>query len=321
MKSSVAIVGAGISGLSCARVLRATGRSVTLFDKGRKYGGRVSARRAVGTRFDHGAQYFTSRSDEFRAAVERWVADGHAARWEGRVITLGGEPPPERERFVGTPGMNGIANALADGLEVRSSVRIRSVERRGGAWRLEAESGERFDGFETVVVAVPAVQAEPLLAASAGLAERTRDARLAPCVAAMVVPPVPLDLDFDGAFVRGSILSWLARNSSKPGRGAPETWVLHGSPEWSSEVLERDPPSLGPQMLAAFMKVTGISGFEPDHLAVHRWRYANAVEALPDGYLLDAEQGLGACGDWCRGGRIEDAWWSGRLLGQAIASA
>lgn len=321
MSDTVAIVGAGIAGLSCARVLRAAGRPVWLFDKGRKYGGRVSSRRAVGTRFDHGAQYFTARSEEFRSEVQRWVSGGHAARWSGRIVTLTGEPPPERERYVGTPGMSGVATALAAGLEVRSGLRIQLVERTGDGWRIEAESGATFGGFGTVVVAVPAVQAEPLLAASPDLASRASMARLSPCIAAMLVPPAPLELDFDGAFVRDSIVSWVARNSSKPGRSGPETWVLHGSPGWSTEVLERAPASLGPELLAAFVQATGVPTFEPKHLATHRWRYANAVEVLPEGYLLDADRGLAACGDWCRGGRIEDAWWSGRLLGQAIASA
>lgn len=320
MNTRVAIVGAGIAGLSCAQVLRAAGRSVRLFDKGRKYGGRVSSRRAVGTRFDHGAQYFTARSPEFREELERWMVAGHAARWEGRVVTIGGDPPPDRERFVGIPGMSGIATALAHGLDVVSSVRIEAIEGRGQDWQLRAESGASFDDFGTVVVAVPAAQAEPLLSASPTLAARTADARLAPCVAAMLVPPMSLELDFDGAFVRDSILSWVARDSSKPGRGAPETWVLHGSPAWSAEVLERDPASLGPDMFTAFLDATGVSSFEPDHFAVHRWRFASAVEALSEGYLLDASTGLAACGDWCRGGRIEDAWWSGHLLGQAIAS-
>ena len=56
----VAIVGAGIAGLSCALRLQGGDHHVTLFDKGRGAGGRMSTRRVetpAGTAaFDHGAQ-------------------------------------------------------------------------------------------------------------------------------------------------------------------------------------------------------------------------------------------------------------------------
>ena len=42
----VAIIGAGISGLACARQLVKAGVSVVVFDKGRGIGGRVATRRA-----------------------------------------------------------------------------------------------------------------------------------------------------------------------------------------------------------------------------------------------------------------------------------
>ena len=43
-----AIVGAGIAGLACAQQLQAAGRTVQLFDKGRRPGGRVATRRMFG---------------------------------------------------------------------------------------------------------------------------------------------------------------------------------------------------------------------------------------------------------------------------------
>ncbi len=315
----VAIIGAGVAGLACAGQLHAAGVPVVLFDKARKQGGRVSTRRAPAARFDHGAQYFTAKTPEFAAELERWVAAGHAAPWSGRIVSLAGDAPaPERERYVGIPGMSGIATALAEGLEIRAGVRVTALRRDAQGWILATEAGEALAGFTGVIVAVPAGQAEPLLREVApALAERAAAAVMQPCVAAMLVAPQPLPLEFDGAFVHGSILSWVARNSSKPGREGPEAWVLHGSPRWSAEVLDDPPAAHGPTMLAAFCEAAGVERFEPVHLDVHRWRYANATGALADGFLHAPQLGLGACGDWCRGARIEDAWWSGRLLAAA----
>ena len=86
---TVAIVGAGMSGLSCARQLVAAGFRVRLFDKGRGVGGRVSVRRSEsGTVFDHGAQYFTVQDAamaEQAEQVEHWTAARVVAPWKGRI--------------------------------------------------------------------------------------------------------------------------------------------------------------------------------------------------------------------------------------------
>ena len=88
---TIAIIGAGISGLSCASQLQQAGINVTLFDKSRGTGGRMSTRRGEGWQCDHGAQYFTARDPAFRAEVARWQAAGVAAPWQPRLAVFGGE--------------------------------------------------------------------------------------------------------------------------------------------------------------------------------------------------------------------------------------
>jgi len=52
---TTAIIGAGISGLACAQALAAAGQPVTLFDKARGPGGRMSSRRLPEATLDLGA--------------------------------------------------------------------------------------------------------------------------------------------------------------------------------------------------------------------------------------------------------------------------
>ena len=49
----------------------------------------------------------------------------------------------------------------------------------------------------------------------------------------------------------------------------------------------------------------------------HRWRYARPVTALGQPFFWDSARQLGACGDWCAGGRVEGAFLSGHLLAAA----
>ena len=153
-----AVIGAGLSGLICAERLIREGWPVTIFDKGRGPGGRLSTRRADELRFDHGAQYFTARDQRFRDRVAAWVHDGVVALWNGRIVRIGQNQTLEEspgERFVGTPGMNAPARALATVVEPQAGVRVASVTPDGRRWRLEDERGGDLGSFDRVAVAVP----------------------------------------------------------------------------------------------------------------------------------------------------------------------
>jgi renalase len=107
---------------------------------------------------------------------------------------------------------------------------------------------------------------------------------------------------------------WLARESSKPGRGSIERWVVQASPEWSAEHLEDDAERVSAKLLKGFAEITGIRA-TPSHAVAHRWRYAQTLAPLGKPFLADAELGLALCGDWCLGHRIEDGFVSGLELG------
>ena len=64
MKNRIAVIGAGISGIYVAKELSKFAQ-VTVFEKSRGFGGRMSTRTRDDFEFDHGAQYFTVKSNEF----------------------------------------------------------------------------------------------------------------------------------------------------------------------------------------------------------------------------------------------------------------
>ena len=323
---TVAIVGAGVSGLICARTLTDHGFPVTVFEKSRGVGGRMATRRtADGLRFDHGAQYFTARDDRFRQYVESWIHDCVVKKWRERIVVLeNGQITEEKtsiDRYVGVPGMNAICKHLAVDLDVKFKTRVAPLTRHESRWHISSDDELKLGTFDSVVVTAPPTQTAALLFAVPPLADRARSTVMHGCWAVMLAFSQSLPLDFAGAFVHNSPLAWIARNSSKPDRGEHvETWILHASAEWTAEQLEATPEAVLSALVDEFWTTTGLSPVPAHYGVAHRWRYALPPEPLEDRCLFDAEMQVAACGDWCAGPRVEGAFLSGmaaagRVLG------
>lgn len=320
----VAVIGAGMAGLTCARTLRDHGLQVTVFEKSRGPGGRMSTRRVDEYRFDHGAQYFTARDPRFAREVASWSTDGVVAPWAARIAVIDDGVQPARNddtRYVGAPRMSALTRHLARDVEIRAGVRVAEVKREAATWDLYDDNRVWLGAYDLLVVAVPAPQAVPLLARAPALAEAVRVAEMAPCWAAMLRFDRPLKLEYDAAFNRRGALAWLARDASKPGRPVEhETWVVHAASGWSQEHLEADADEVARLLSEELARVTG-STAAVSWSAAHRWRYARVVQPIGGNCLFDAESRLGVCGDYFRGSRIEDGFLSGQAMAGRILGA
>ena len=80
MEKQVLVVGAGLSGLIAARELQKNGISTAIVDKGTSVGGRLATRRIAGGVADHGAQFFTARTNIFKAEIDEWLSEDMRTR-------------------------------------------------------------------------------------------------------------------------------------------------------------------------------------------------------------------------------------------------
>ena len=342
---NIGVIGAGIAGLACAKSAAERGFEVTIFDKARGPGGRISTRRqpiAEGTgsvaderHFDHGAQYFTARDEAFRAAVREWTELGIVSEWKPKLVSLedSGELSKDHgpTRYVGVPSMSQIARHMGEQVSglatVGFGVKVVGLERHGHLWEFIAEDGERLGAFDVVVVALPAPQAVELLGDVPDIRARLRSISMRPCWALMLSFDQRLPVDFDAAFVntRGlrDRISWVSRNNSKPGRPDHESWIVHAAAEWSRQHLEETPNAVLPQLREAFFEALDLdpAAFPTAVQVAHRWRYALPDAPLCDACLYDIEAGVGACGDWCMGARVEAAYLSGLALADRLVES
>jgi renalase len=342
---NIAIIGAGMAGIACARTLKQAGHQVTVFEKSAGPGGRMATRRTPFGSFDHASQYFTVRDARFARALE--TVPGLCRPWSaitvrvldehGRVAAAG--LPAREPHWVPVPGMNALvgrwAQPLADSQCLELQTKVTRIERdpiEAKHWQLRStgaqDSQHVFSGFDTVLLAMPSAQAQDLLhssAQAARLAQQIGKVQVAPCWTLMIAYPQAmqpglssLGPQWNAARSTHHRIAWLARESSKPGRERIERWTVQASAAWSQEHLDDDPERVQPKLLKAFAEVTGIRA-EPSFASAHLWRYAQTTQPLGATHLWDATARIGACGDWCIGHRVEDAFISGLELALAVA--
>lgn len=341
-----AVIGAGIAGIACARTLVQAGHRVTVFEKSHNAGGRMSTRSTPFGSFDHGTQYFTVRDGRFARALE--TAPDFIKAWSAntvRVLDAHGQVTaaslPARElHLVAAPGMNDLVrhwaqpllvNTFANG-QIELATQVTRIERdvlNTKHWQLhtngEADSQHVYSGFDAVLLAIPSVQAYTLLQNSKQadkMVTAIGKVKVAPCWTLMVAFPQAVQAhigpQWNAARSAHHRIAWLARESSKPGRSAVERWTVQASPAWSEEHLEDSEERVLAKLLKAFSEVTGIRA-EPAHADVHLWRYAQTTKPLGKSHLWDAKAGIGVCGDWCLGHRVEDGFISGLELALSAA--
>ena len=317
MSAPIAIIGAGLAGLSAAQALHDAGQQVELFDKSRGSGGRMASKRSDAGSLDLGAQYFTARDRRFAETVQRWRDRGWVAEWSPSLYNFtDGQlhpSPDEQIRWVGTPRMSAITRAMLGALPVNFACRITEVFHGEHHWGLQDAEGLSHGPFSHVIVATPAPQATALLASAPKLAGAAASVVMEPVWAVALGFETPLKTRVEGCFVQDNPLDWLARNRSKPGREMGlDTWVLHASNAWSKQHLDLSREAVIEHLHGAFAEIIGCAVPAPSFSLAHRWLYARPSQAHQWGALADADLGLYACGDWCLSGRVEGAWLSGQ---------
>ncbi len=317
----VVVVGAGISGVACARALREGGVPVRVLDRGRAVGGRMASPHLHDRPVDLGASYLTAEDPRFSAVVDAWAERGLAHPWTDTFTVLRPGRPAERTsgpvRWGSPGGLRSLVQDLATGLPVERR-RVAAVEHH----RTGPRAGLTVDGepARAVVLAMPDAQAARLAGTGLDEARAALDRTFEPALAlaaGWTTREWPEDLD--GAFVNDHpVLAWLADDGRRRGDGAP-VLVAHSTGELAGRHLA-DPPTAAPVMLGAVRDLLALhrAGGEPEWHHLHRWSLARPLGERRDPYLL-TDQLVGCCGDgWGRTPKVEGAWLSGAALGEAL---
>ena len=314
----VAVIGAGMAGLTVARRLQTAGKDVTVFDKSKGTGGRLSSRGYDSGWIDHGAPYLTLETEESFDFLKEHCAAEIMQAWSPE--TTGELHADERCVCIGVPRNSAITRQLLGSLVFQPSTRIARLEQVPDGWRLYNDGETPLGVWSQVIVAVPAPQALPLVRQMHRWNQQIRSVAMEPCWVAALSAGKRLDDLADVSVYEHPVIRRITRNSAKPGRRNENVYLVQANKTWSQTQLEYPPEEVGRKLLQSFMQVVGTEA-ETGILLTHRWRYALTEIALEQPCLWDAEANLGVCGDWCLGRKVEDAWQSGMELARRILKA
>ena len=303
----VAIIGAGLAGLSVARRLVEVGIESQLFDKSRGVSGRMATRRlemrGLNLRFDHGSPFLTP--PQMQAIAEQMNSPAHPVPFD--VAT---HSKLDDEAVISiTSGMNQVGKWLARGLKIHLSQQVTAIVPSDGnrRWKIVAEDADVTDDFDWVVTATPPRQAADILRLSNSAIVRTLNTfEPLGCWSLMLVtePSLPLGLV---EHPKGEIIERVINENAK-GRFSEHLglYTVHAKRPWSQRHMESPKVDVQTAMIEALQSF-GLESQNILHAQLHRWLYAGVVQPLGQPYLADMQRGLYCAGDWCLGNDIDCA--------------
>ena len=301
--SSIAIIGAGLSGISAARSLQTAGHRVVIFEKSRSFGGRCATRFWEGNVVDHGAQYFTAESELFNSVLET-LPEGLFGEITAPILNEAGHViSSASKRLYFLPGNNRLAKSLAHGLTISMEKEISSISQSKDRWTV---GGEEFD---FVISSAPWPQTAKLL----GMETKADETIYERCLTAFFrIDGNPTGRAAQIYGIRdssGHPLAWTACENHKQQRITPNFTVLVVQASGDFSLEHWDTPA---DQWTALLKPALAERWEipPSKFLgyfAHRWRYSiaqrNVSPTLPDGVFLT--------GDSTCASRVEAAWLCG----------
>ena len=289
------IVGAGVSGLACARALADAGAAVLVLEARERVGGRLlsvpAGGHAAGAVLDLGATWFWPHEQRVTAALSRHGLATFAQHTGGDAVVevpaeeAAGDPPRPR-RVRGNPidvdsgritaGAQSLAAALAAGLPagaLRLGTPVRDVHATDDTMRVRTLCGDEVTAAH-VVLAVPPALAAATIELVPALPEKL--AALARATPIWMAATVKVVARYRRAFWRDRGLAGAAVSYAGPLREIHDMSGPGGDPAalfgFAAPALPGTPdPALPGRALDQLVRLFGHEAAEPLQLHVQDW--------------------------------------------------
>ena len=320
INSDCIVIGGGITGLIISTVLQRRGLKITILDKGKNIGGRLSTRSInqeesiVGV-FDDSTQYFDVTNPQFQVWIDDWLERGVIKEWGQGFGEADSKPS-----YCGINGINEIAQHLAKDLDVHTNTKAIKVSYEK-KWLVQTESERQYQGH-MLVMTTPVPESLSLLDAS--LIPLPLEIRFSleqieydSCISVLALLKNPSNIPAPGGmFLEDKSLIWIADNHQKGISPQGYAVTLHATPKFSDEYWSSDDDEIAYTLLTAAADYLDSPVIEYE---VHRWRYSLPKTFYNEFCLSLSELPLVMAGDAFVAPSIEGAVISGMAAGESIS--
>ena len=320
--SDYCVIGSGISGATIANLLNKKFQ-VNLYDKGRGPGGRASFKRVKGQiGFDHGTQYFSPKTIEFKKFTNKLIKIKILKKWSGNHIFLNSKKKENKKhiKIIGKKGNNDICKFLLKKVKCFYQSEVKKIYYKNKLWFLLFTDG-KIRTYKGVILTCPFPQLKKL---SEKFINNTfikrklkMDANITVMIAIKKNKKSPSSFLFDDP-----VLGWAGNeNTKKRFKSKYDLWTLQSTFKWANKNIDKNKNNLKKNskiLIDKFFKLTKIKKTKVIYSINHGWKYSSNSKPLKIRSYWDPQKKIGVCADWFIGPRLESGWISAHDLFKKI---
>ena len=295
---NIAIIGAGFSGCNLYNNLIKKNHKITIFDKARGVGGRLSTKYLGEYFLDHGTSSFEAKNEQFKSFCLELE--------KNHILKL------ENNRFYPTKGINKVCSFLINKADLKTNQKIKKLELINKKWQITNSQNEIFEGFDKVILTIPAPQ---ILELDLNISEKLKNKLLQVTYNSIFSLIVYGDKKVNNKKLlenNNKLFEKIIDNSLKYNYKDFYSYVFHCKSSFSNENNHLSKEDILKKILDE-NKDLNLKSFEEDNKIIpHLWKYAKVDNFLDDEYLY--EDGLGICGDYFKGNNLEASYLSSLSL-------
>ena len=311
------IVGSGIAGSTIANLL-AKKFSVEIFDKARGPGGRSSNRRYEDNlSFDHGLQYISPKTSEFKKFILNLKKKKVLKEWSGNHLDFNFEKKKNSIKYIGLKGNNDICKYLIKNIKSNYLTSITNIKFNFNYWTITLNNKDKIF-FKYLVLTCPFPQLKKLMTKSLCKKISKFQVKMMPNITMMAAYKKNGNIQVSSIKFSDKIIAWASHENSKNRfKSIKSLWTLQCSVKFSKEninLLKKNKKKYQLVILKKFEKLTGFKANNVIFQSIHGWKYAYNKKNSNKNCLWLNKYNLGVCADWFNGPKAEDAWNSAKSL-------
>ena len=322
--SSFCVIGSGISGATIANLLNKK-HTVDLYDKARGLGGRSSFKRLDNQRgFDHGTQYFSPKTTEFKRFTKKLIEKKILKIWGGNHKFLSDKKKENKKhlKVIGRKGNNDISKYLLKNVRCYFQSELKKINFQNRKWNLTFNDGE-MKNYENLILTCPFPQLKKLskkYIKNSFIREKIKmDANIT-----ILIEIKKTNLGYSSFLFNDRILGWAGyENSKKRFKSKSDLWTLQSTFNWANKKINQNKvlkKTNAKILIDKFFKLTGIKPTKVLFSLNHGWKYSSNSKPLKLKSYWNSRLNLGVCADWFNGPRLESGWISANDLYKKINS-